>query len=112
MNWLSKKYTVSIILGGIKLNISCNIFSHFFFFFIYFQSTLVLLKSLEGELTAQEAEALEAPVHELQGKYHQLLEALADRCQALDAALVQSQGVQDALDTLGTWLNSSEGQLK
>jgi dystonin len=71
-----------------------------------------LLKSLEGELSAQEADALEAPARELEDKYRQLLGALGERCQALDTALVQSQGVQDALDSLGNWLNTSEGQLK
>jgi len=76
------------------------------------QTTMSLIKSLEGELSAQDADALEMPARELENKYRQLLDALGERCQALDTALVQSQGVQDALDNLGNWLNASEGQLK
>lgn len=49
---------------------------------------------------------------ELDHKYNQLSGALADRCQELDTALIQSQGVQDALDGLVAWLNSAENQFK
>lgn len=75
-------------------------------------TTMSLIKSLEGELSPQDADALEMPARELENKYRQLLDALGERCQALDTALVQSQGVQDALDNLGNWLNATEGQLK
>jgi hypothetical protein len=56
--------------------------------------------------------ALETPVVELEDKYNQLSDALADKCRSLDTALVQSQGVQDALDGLMQWLNATENQLK
>lgn len=52
------------------------------------------------------------PVKELENKYVQLSEAISEKLQALDAALVQSQGVQDALDSLLQWLNTIENQLK
>ena len=55
---------------------------------------------------------LTVPVKELENKYVQLSEALSEKLQALDAALVQSQGLQDALDSLLQWLNTIESQLK
>lgn len=55
---------------------------------------------------------MEQPVIELDQKYNQLGNALAERCQELDTALVQSQGVQDALDSIVSWLNSAESQFK
>jgi hypothetical protein len=71
-----------------------------------------LVRSLEGQQTPGEIAALETPVLELEDKYKQLSAALADKCRALDTALVQSQGVQDALDSLMQWLNATENQLK
>ncbi|XP_070510259.1 microtubule-actin cross-linking factor 1 isoform X16 [Cardiocondyla obscurior] len=71
-----------------------------------------LLKSLEGQLTINEANELEEPVRALEDKYKQLSNALADKCQELDTALVRSQGVQDALDSLVAWLNNVESQFK
>lgn len=71
-----------------------------------------LLKSLAGQLSPSEVTALEIPVEEVKDKYHQLLESLADRCKLLDTALVQSQGVQDALDSLVGWINNSEEKFK
>lgn len=59
-----------------------------------------------------EISRLEQPVIELDHKYTQLGNALAERCQELDTALVQSQGVQDALDGIVIWLNSAENQFK
>lgn len=76
------------------------------------QATDALLRSLEGQLSPSEISRLEQPVIELDQKYNQLSSALADRCQELDTALVQSQGVQDALDSLVAWLNSAENQFK
>ncbi|XP_021923220.1 dystonin isoform X2 [Zootermopsis nevadensis] len=76
------------------------------------QSVAALLRSLEGQQTPGEMAALESPVVELEAKYNQLSDALADKCRALDTALVQSQGVQDALDGLMQWLNATENQLK
>lgn len=71
-----------------------------------------LLKSLAGQLSPAEVSALEIPVEQLKDKYSQLLEALGDRCKLLDTALVQSQGVQDALDGLVNWVNQSEDKFK
>ena len=79
---------------------------------LFLQSVAALLRSLEGQQTPTEKAALETPVVELEEKYNQLSDALADKCQALDTALVQSQGVQDALDGLMQWLNVTENQLK
>lgn len=71
-----------------------------------------LLRSLEGQLTINEVNDLEEPVRALEDKYKQLSNALADKCQELDTALVRSQGVQDALDSLVAWLNNVESQFK
>ncbi|XP_058116978.1 dystonin isoform X1 [Anopheles coustani] len=71
-----------------------------------------LLKSLAGRLSPSEVSALEIPVEEVKDKYSQLLEALGDRAKLLDTALVQSQGVQDALDGLAVWINQSEEKFK
>ncbi|XP_028982177.1 microtubule-actin cross-linking factor 1 isoform X2 [Diachasma alloeum] len=71
-----------------------------------------LLRSLDGQLTPSEASLLEEPVRILEDKYRQLSNALAEKCQELDTALVQSQGVQDALDSLVAWLNNVESQFK
>jgi chromosome segregation ATPase len=76
------------------------------------QSVAALVRSLEGQQTPGEVAALETPVLELEDKYQQLSDALTDKCRALDTALVQSQGVQDALDSLTQWLNATENQLK
>lgn len=70
------------------------------------------MRSLEGQISPSDISRLEEPVIELDQKYNQLSSALADRCQELDTALVQSQGVQDALDGLVAWLNSAENQFK
>lgn len=71
-----------------------------------------LLKSLAGRLSPSEVSALEIPVEDVKDKYKQLLEALGDRTKLLDTALVQSQGVQDALDGLSGWINQSEDKFK
>ncbi|XP_058834598.1 dystonin isoform X34 [Topomyia yanbarensis] len=71
-----------------------------------------LLKSLAGRLSPSEVSALEIPVEDVKDKYNQLLEALGDRSKLLDTALVQSQGVQDALDGLSGWINQSEDKFK
>jgi dystonin len=76
------------------------------------QATDALLHSLQGQISPSEMSRLEQPVVELEQKYSQLSNALADRCQELDTALVQSQGVQDALDGIISWLNSAESQFK
>lgn len=76
------------------------------------QATDSLLRSLEGQLSPGEIARLEEPVVELDRKYNQLRNALADRCQELDTALVQSQGVQDALDSIIAWLTFAENEFK
>lgn len=76
------------------------------------QSLASLLKSLSGQLSPSEVSSLEAPVNDIQNKYAQLLEALTERCKLLDTALVQSQGVQDALDGLVNWVNATEDKFK
>lgn len=76
------------------------------------QSLDHLLRSLAGQLSPSEVSALEIPVEELKDKYQQYMEALSDRCKLLDTALVQSQGVQDALDGLVSWINQSEDKFK
>ncbi|XP_055390501.1 dystonin isoform X30 [Condylostylus longicornis] len=72
------------------------------------QALDTLLRSLQGQLSPSEVSALEIPVEEIKDKYNQLLEALGDRCKLLDTALVKSQGVQDALDGLVSWVNQAE----
>ncbi|XP_075219843.1 dystonin-like protein short stop isoform X29 [Lycorma delicatula] len=71
-----------------------------------------LVHAVEGQVSAAELAALQEPVQDLENKYIQLSEAIAERCKQLDTALVQSQGVQDALDSLLTWLSSAENRLK
>lgn len=75
-------------------------------------SVEALLRSLDGQLTPSEANQLDEPIRELEDKYRQLSNALAEKCQELDTALVQSQGVQDALDGLISWLNNVESLFK
>ncbi|XP_037914658.1 microtubule-actin cross-linking factor 1 isoform X36 [Hermetia illucens] len=76
------------------------------------QALDTLLHSLAGQLSPSEVTALEVPVEDLKDKYNQLLDALGDRCKLLDTALVQSQGVQDALDGLVGWVNQAEDKFK
>ncbi|XP_056639429.1 microtubule-actin cross-linking factor 1 isoform X37 [Diorhabda sublineata] len=76
------------------------------------QATAALLRSLEGQIAPSEMARLEEPVKHLENKYKQLCNAIANRCQELDTALVQSQGVQDALDGIIDWLNQAENQFK
>ncbi|XP_076173651.1 dystonin-like protein short stop isoform X27 [Ptiloglossa arizonensis] len=71
-----------------------------------------LLRSLDGQLTPKEVDELEEPARALEDKYRQLTNAIGEKCQELDAALVRSQGVQDALDSLVLWLNNIESQFK
>lgn len=71
-----------------------------------------LVRSLEGELTANEQAAIEQPPEELYERYTELAERMGQRCQELDTALVQCQGVQEGLDSLMNWLNNIDLQLK
>lgn len=76
------------------------------------QAATSLLAALEGDVTEVERNNLESVPAEIQDRYNRLAAALADKCQLLDNALVQSQGVQEALDTLANWLGQAENQLK
>lgn len=71
-----------------------------------------LVRSLEGELDAREQQAIEQPPEDLAERYAELTSRMGQRCQELDSALVQSQGVQEGLDSLMNWLNNLEIQLK
>lgn len=76
------------------------------------QAVEALVHAVEGQVSTSELAALQEPVRELEDKYQRLSHSLAERCQQLETALVQSQGVQDALDSLLVWLNSAESTLK
>ncbi|XP_011502771.1 PREDICTED: dystonin [Ceratosolen solmsi marchali] len=75
-------------------------------------SLQMLLRYLDDQLTPIEINILEEPVRELENKYKQYNIMLANKCQELDTALVQCQGIQDTLDNLIVWLNNAESQYK
>ncbi|KRF99132.1 uncharacterized protein Dwil_GK17953, isoform N [Drosophila willistoni] len=71
-----------------------------------------LLRSLGGQLSPMEINQLELPIADLKNNYQQLLDTLGEHCKTLDKTLVQSQGVQDALDSLVSWVNQAEDKYK
>ena len=72
-----------------------------------------LLSSLDdGSLSPQETRQIEQTPVELQQRYDAIAEAVANRCAELDTALVQSQGVQDALANIAGWLDLADGSLR
>ncbi|XP_032597114.1 dystonin isoform X24 [Drosophila grimshawi] len=71
-----------------------------------------LLRSLGGQLSPMEINQLELPIADLKNNYQQLLDTLGEHCKTLDKTLVQSQGVQDALDSLVGWVNQAEDKFK
>ncbi|XP_030387736.1 dystonin isoform X21 [Scaptodrosophila lebanonensis] len=71
-----------------------------------------LLRSLGGQLSPMEINQLELPIADLKNNYQKLLDTLGEHCQTLDKTLVQSQGVQDALDSLVGWVNQAEDKYK
>ncbi|XP_044571263.1 microtubule-actin cross-linking factor 1 isoform X43 [Drosophila ananassae] len=71
-----------------------------------------LLRSLGGQLSPMEINQLELPIADLKNNYQQLLDNLGEHCKNLDKTLVQSQGVQDALDSLVGWVNQAEDKFK
>ncbi|XP_070068870.1 microtubule-actin cross-linking factor 1 isoform X38 [Drosophila takahashii] len=71
-----------------------------------------LLRSLGGQLSPMEINQLELPIADLKNNYQQLLDNLGEHCKTLDKTLVQSQGVQDALDSLVGWVNQAEDKFK
>lgn len=91
-----------------------NVFLHLYKleFLCILQALESLLRSVGDTLSPTEIANLKTPVHDLESKYRQLCDALAEKCRDLDTALVQSQGVQDALDSLLHWLNDAENTLK
>ncbi|CAH1393332.1 unnamed protein product [Nezara viridula] len=56
--------------------------------------------------------SLEATVSDLARRYTNLSESLSNRCGVLESALAQSQGVEDSLDSITSWLSSAENSLK
>lgn len=76
------------------------------------QAASVLLAALAGDITEVERNKLESDPAEIQDRYRKLASSLADKCHLLDQALVQCQGVQEAIDTLANWLSQAENQLK
>ncbi|XP_030241664.1 dystonin isoform X22 [Drosophila navojoa] len=71
-----------------------------------------LLRSLGGQLSPMEINQLELPISDLKNNYQQLIDTLGNHCKTLDKTLVQSQGVQDALDSLVGWVNQAEDKFK
>ncbi|XP_050743314.1 dystonin isoform X26 [Drosophila biarmipes] len=71
-----------------------------------------LLRGLGGQLSPMEINQLELPIDDLKNNYQQLLDSLGEHCKTLDKTLVQSQGVQDALDSLVGWVNQTEDKYK
>ena len=71
-----------------------------------------LLSALDGDVTEVENNNLETIPLDIEERYNKLATNLADKCQLLDNALVQSQGVQEALDSLASWLGQAENQFK
>ncbi|XP_073814040.1 dystonin-like protein short stop isoform X40 [Musca autumnalis] len=71
-----------------------------------------LLYTLGGQLSPLEINQLEVPIADLKDKYQKLLDSLGEHCKTLDKTLVQSQGVQEALDNLGNWVNQAEDKYK
>lgn len=71
-----------------------------------------LLASLDdSQMSRDEKMAIEQTPIELQQRYDALRVMMGERCADLDAALVQSQGVQDALANIAGWLDNAEKQL-
>lgn len=71
-----------------------------------------LLYTLGGQLSPMEINQLEVPIADLKDKYQKILDSLGEHCKTLDKTLVQSQGVQEALDNLGNWVNQAEDKYK
>ena len=78
----------------------------------FVQATESLLNSLAGQISPVEISHLEEPIVKMDQKYNNMKDALTERCQELDTALVQCQGVQDALDSIIAWLTSAESQFR
>lgn len=71
-----------------------------------------LLASLdEKALSREERRSIEQTPVELQQRYDALRVMMNERCADLDSALVASQGVQDALANIDSWLDSTNAAL-
>uniref|UniRef100_A0A1A9WHW1 Dystonin n=1 Tax=Glossina brevipalpis TaxID=37001 RepID=A0A1A9WHW1_9MUSC len=71
-----------------------------------------LVRTLGTQLNPAEIKLLEVPILELKESYQKLLDSLSEHCKNLDKTLVQSQGVQDALDSLSNWVTQAEERYK
>ncbi|XP_049307094.1 dystonin isoform X18 [Bactrocera dorsalis] len=71
-----------------------------------------LVKILGSQLSPNELKKLEKPALDLKGKYQKMLDTVGEHCKILDKTLVQSQGVQDALENLIIWVNKAEDKFK
>lgn len=77
------------------------------------QAAANLLNSLDdSQMSPQERRIIEQTPIELQSRYNAIAEAMANRCAELDSALVQSQGVQDALANIEGWLDLTDNNLR
>jgi dystonin len=70
-----------------------------------------LLVSLTGVTIPAENKSLEIPVEEIKRDYKSLLDAVDNRCKLLEVALMQAQGVQDALDNLIAHMKQTEDKI-
>uniref|UniRef100_W8BA19 Dystonin n=1 Tax=Ceratitis capitata TaxID=7213 RepID=W8BA19_CERCA len=71
-----------------------------------------LMKILGSQLSPHESKVLEKPALDLKSKYQKMIDTLNDHCKILDKTLLQSQGVQDALENLVSWANKAEDKFK
>ncbi|XP_054739774.1 dystonin isoform X9 [Anastrepha obliqua] len=71
-----------------------------------------LVKILGSQLSPSVSKNLEKPALELKAKYVNMLDTFGEHCKLLDKTLVQSQGVQDALENLVLWVNKAEDMFK
>ncbi|XP_018791083.1 PREDICTED: dystonin isoform X11 [Bactrocera latifrons] len=71
-----------------------------------------LVKILGSQMSPNELKKLEKPALDLKGKYQKMLDTVGEHCKILDKTLVQSQGVQDALENLIIWVNKAEDKFK
>lgn len=75
------------------------------------QSANNLLNSME-DLSPQERNAIEGACNDLSTKYQNLIDAIGEKIKDLDSALVQSQGLQDSVDSVSNWLSQAENQMR
>ncbi|CAG0891815.1 unnamed protein product [Cyprideis torosa] len=76
------------------------------------QSAQNLLDFASGYLSPKESKNIEVTVNDLTDRYNNIARAVGARSQELEVALLESQGVQDALDSLMNWMNQVEAQMR